>query len=66
MQKFEFTTKEFYLLIEEDVIGWYLIVFKKENKTTSISDYLYDNLEDVFFEAQERFGVSKDKWEVKG
>lgn len=45
--------------IEEDLVGWYLIVYKDN---TSSMDFLFDTLEDAFFEAEERFGIKKTEW----
>lgn len=50
------------LIIEEDVIGFYLIVYKDLQSKKSSEDYLVDSLEEVFQEAKEKFGVSSKQW----
>jgi hypothetical protein len=49
-------------VIEEDLVGWYLIVYNIKNADKSSEDYLFDTLEDALFEAEERFGISKNEW----
>lgn len=60
--KYLFLTHFLKLVIEEDLVGYYLIVYKDPTSTVSDEDYLLDTLEDAFQEAQERFGVSKIQW----
>ena len=49
-------------VIEEDVIGWYLIVYC-ENENKSSRDYLFDTLEEALFEAEDKFNVPKSGWQ---
>lgn len=49
-------------VIEEDLVGWYLIVYNNQNANKSSEDYLFDTLADALFEAEDRFGISKNKW----
>jgi hypothetical protein len=51
------------LVIEEDIVGFYLIVYNNPQSEKSSEDYLVDSLEDAFQEAKERFGVSSEQWE---
>ena len=54
--------KKLRLLIEEDTsVGFYLIVYP-EGEAKSIADYLQDSLEEVFADAEERYGVSRNDW----
>ncbi|HSW86748.1 MAG TPA: hypothetical protein VLG49_04515 [Rhabdochlamydiaceae bacterium] len=49
-------------VIEEDLVGWYLIIYKDPNINKSVEDYLFDTLEDALFEAEDRFGIPKNDW----
>ena len=49
------------LVIEEDIVGFYLIVYKLESEKSN-EDYLIDSLDDAFLEAQDKFGISKEQW----
>lgn len=51
-------------VIEEDAIGWYLIVYPNSNKTSSSEDYLLDTLDEAFLEAKSRFKISKELWQT--
>ena len=48
--------------IEEDTVGYYLIVYNDPNSENSNKDYLVDSLEEAFQEAKEKFGISKEQW----
>ncbi len=50
-------------VIEEDSVGWYLMVYSEKNTPKSSSDFLFDSLEDAIFEAEDRFDVARDSWE---
>lgn len=50
------------LIIEEDVVGFYLIVFKDPKSDKSNEDYLVDSLEEAFQEAKDKFGISNEQW----
>jgi len=60
--KYVFQNDKIQLVIKEDVVGWYLFVYKKENTEVPIADYLQDTLEDIFEEAEEMFGVHVNDW----
>lgn len=64
MIKYTFEDKErsLFLAIEEDVVGWYLIVYSNESRNGTKADYLQDTLQDVIGEAEERFGVAESQW----
>jgi hypothetical protein len=62
-KKYIFRGEDKNLIIEEDKIGWYLIVYHKDDFEKSEEDYLIDSLEDAYKEAEERFGVLKNQWE---
>lgn len=49
-------------IIEEDLVGWYLLVYDKEKAERPLKDYLLDSLEEAFFEAQDRFDIPRDSW----
>lgn len=53
------------LIIEEDAVGFYLIVYKNPNTEKSDADYLVDSLEEAFKEANERFQISKEQWQLQ-
>lgn len=59
-KKFEYRKNNTYYVIEEDLVGWYLIVYK--NIHESSEDYLLDTLEDAMLEAEERFSIPKNSW----
>lgn len=50
------------LIIDKDVIGYYLIVYTNPQSTISSADYLLDTLDEAFEAAQKKFGISKEKW----
>ena len=50
------------LLVQEDIVGYYLIVYQDPKSKKSSEDYLVDTLEEAFLEAKEKFGVSKERW----
>ena len=50
------------LIIEKDVLGFYLIVYNDPNAEISNEDYLFDSLEEAFLESKEKFGVAIDQW----
>ncbi|MCI0382580.1 MAG: hypothetical protein L0207_05990, partial [Chlamydiae bacterium] len=49
-------------VIEKDLVGWYLIIYNDRNANRSSEDYLFDTLEDAFFEAKEKFNIPKSSW----
>ena len=49
-------------VIEEDLVGWYLIVYKNDSSDRSSEDHLFDTFEDALFEAEDRFGIQKSNW----
>ena len=51
-------------IIEEDDVGFYLIVYDHQNPGRSIADYLFDSLEDVFQAAKEKFGILQAQWQI--
>ncbi|CUI18104.1 hypothetical protein PNK_p0050 (plasmid) [Candidatus Protochlamydia naegleriophila] len=62
MLKFLYKNEFIKLIIEEDVIGFYLIVYKDPYSETSNQDYLTDSLEDAFQKSEEGFGITKENW----
>ncbi len=62
MLKFVYKNNYLKLIIEEDIVGVYLIVYKDPQSEKSSEDYLIDSLDEAFQEAQEKFGVSKKQW----
>ena len=63
MKKFFAKKNDLLFVIEEDTVGWYLIVYKSSDQNTSSEDYLLDTLEDAVLEANERYGISTSAWE---
>jgi len=61
-KKFECKKNNMYYVIEEDLVGWYLIVYNDKNKNGSAKDYLFDTLEDAMFEAEDKFSIPKNRW----
>lgn len=61
-KKFEYRENDTYYVIEEDLVGWYLIVYEDKNTDESSGDHLLDTLEDAMLEAEERFGIPKNSW----
>lgn len=53
------------LIIEEDVIGFYLVVYNDPHSEKSSEDYLVDSLEEAFQDAKEKFGVLSEQWELQ-
>jgi hypothetical protein len=48
------------LLIKHDTkVGYYLLTYSLESQKC-IADYLYDSLEEIFQEAEDRFNVKKE------
>lgn len=62
MLKLLYKNESIKLIIEEDVIGFYLIVYEDPNSEKATQDYLLDSLDDAFQEAEEEFGITKDSW----
>ncbi|MFT5319416.1 MAG: hypothetical protein ACI8RA_002690 [Chlamydiales bacterium] len=60
--KYIFQNDDIRLVIEEDIVGWYLFVYRDGNMNTPAADYLQDTLNDVFEEAEEMFGVQHNQW----
>jgi len=53
------------LIIEEDDVGFYLIIYNDPQSEKSSEDYLVDSLEEAFAEAEEKFGVSSSQWNLQ-
>ena len=60
--KYIFTNDTLKLVIDEDIVGYYLIVYKDPYSEKSNEDYLLDSLEDAFEEAKEKFGITREQW----
>jgi hypothetical protein len=63
--KYIYKSNSLKLIIEEDIIGFYLIIYKDPLSEKSNEDYLVDSLEEAFQEAKEKFGVSIEQWELQ-
>ncbi|GAB4194277.1 MAG: hypothetical protein Tsb0015_17280 [Simkaniaceae bacterium] len=59
-KKYWYQKKGVTYVLEEDLVGWYLIIYK--NKTSSSEDYLFDTLDEALFEAEDRFDIPKNSW----
>lgn len=55
-------TKDKFFVLNEDIVGWYLIVYKDKTKSVSIEDHLLDSYEDAIDFAKEDFNISKTDW----
>ena len=60
--RYTYEDEKLRLIIEEDVVGYYLVVFDKNNSSTSVADYLLDTLEEAFVFADNKFKVSRSQW----
>ena len=45
-------------MIEEDLVGWYLIVYENNH---SSQDYLFDTFDEAVIEAENRHGIAKNQ-----
>ena len=61
-KKLEYRENNTYYVIEEDLVGWCLIVYNDKNTNISSEDHLFDTLEDALFEGEERFNIPKNSW----
>ncbi len=61
-KKYLFQKGDSFYVVEEDLVGWYLIVFKKHNAAKSSEDFLLDTFEDALIEAKDRFDISRHGW----
>ncbi|MFZ4773476.1 MAG: hypothetical protein ACOYK9_05745 [Chlamydiia bacterium] len=61
-KKFQFIKDGKLYLIEEDVVGWYLIVYEDKAHNKSLEDYLVDTFEEAIFEAEDKFGIKRTDW----
>lgn len=52
------------MIIEEDLIGFYLIIYNDPQSLESDEDYLLDSLKEAFDLAEERFSVVKSQWSI--
>lgn len=62
MNKYLYKSNNLKLLIEEDLVGFYLIIYPDPHSEKSSEDYLFDSLEDVLRVAESKFGISKKQW----
>lgn len=63
--KYLYKNDFFKLVIEEDDIGFHLIVYNDPCSEKSDEDYLIDSLEEAFQEAEQKFGVTSGQWKLK-
>lgn len=63
--KYLHKSKSLKLIIEEEPVGFYLIVYNDPLSEKSNEDYLVDSLEDAFQEAKLKFGISSEQWELQ-
>lgn len=62
MEKYIYEDNFLKVLIEEDSVGFYLIVYKNPSSEKSTNDYLCDTLDEAFQKAKNQFGITKDQW----
>lgn len=60
--KYLYVNDNLKLVIEEDIVGFYLIVYSNPFSEKSSADYLLDSLDDAFNEAKRRFKISREEW----
>jgi hypothetical protein len=65
MLRFLYKGNTLKLIIQEDSIGYYLIVYDDPYSEKSSEDYLVNSLDEAFAEAQEKFGVSRKQWRLE-
>lgn len=63
--KYVYKSELIKLVIEEDVVGFYLIVYRNPRSEKSNEDYLVDTLEEAFQQAKENFGISIEQWDLQ-
>jgi hypothetical protein len=51
--------------IEEDSVGYYVVMYSDPSSQRSNADYLVDSLEEAFTFAEEKFGILKTQWTLK-
>lgn len=61
-EHYEYKKSKIKLIIKEDRVGYYLLVYSNPDINGADHDYLLDDLESALFVAQEKFGVKKDEW----
>ena len=62
MKKLFYESKDKFFLLEEDTVGWYLIVYKDRSMKSSIEDHLLDNYDYAIKVAKEDFHISEKNW----
>lgn len=62
--KYIYETKNIKLIIEEDIVGFYIIVYNDPSSMQSNADYLQDTFDDAFSFSERKFGVKKDQWKL--
>ena len=62
MKRYLSQKKGKFFSLEEDLVGWYLIVYEDKELKKSIEDHLLDSYEDAIEIANEKFHVKKDDW----
>jgi hypothetical protein len=60
-KKFEYRKNNRYYVIEEDLVGWYLIGYNN-NTNESFEDHLFDSLEEAMFDGEDRYSIPKNGW----
>lgn len=63
--KYTYRNEKLKLIIEEDLVGCYLIVYYNTDAQKSREDYLVESLDEAFQDANEKFGVSREEWDVE-
>lgn len=52
------------LVIEEDVVGWYLYVYDFSG-SQCLKDFLLDSLNEAQEEARELYGINTEDWKIE-
>jgi hypothetical protein len=63
--KYVFENDKIKIEIKQDLVGWYLVAYLYPFHTPCC-DYLQDTLEDIFEEAEERFGIKSSEFVLEG
>jgi hypothetical protein len=61
-EKYTYKNNSLELVIEQDIVGFYLIIYKDHYSRKSSEDYLFDSLDEAFQTAERKFGVSRSEW----
>lgn len=64
-QTYTYQNDSIKLLIEEDVSGCYLYIFRDPHSKLCTEDYHYETLDELFRVLEKNFGVTKNQWKFQ-